>query len=65
MITACLGHLLAADQRVERGAEAGDVGVVADQSAAFAGERVDCAGGLGLLGQSVDHRTPPAPCAGR
>ena len=51
-----LGHLLLADERVERGAEADHVRVVADQPAALAGDRVDGAGGLRLLGQSVDHR---------
>src|SRR6185295_17059779 len=39
--------------------EAGDVGVVADEPLALAGDRVDRPGGLGLLGQLVDERHDP------
>ena len=52
-------HLLLADQPVERDLEAGHVGVVADQPLALAGDRVDRAGRVGLLGQPVDHRDDP------
>ena len=55
----CLGHLLAADQRVQRRAETDHVRVVTDQPCALARHRVDGAGLLGLLGQPVDHRHHP------
>ena len=53
------GHLLLADQPVEGDLESGHVGVVADQALALAGDRVDRAGAVRLLGQPVDHRDDP------
>ena len=52
-------HLLAPDELVQRGLEARHVRVVADEPPALAGERVDRAGGLRLLGQPVDERHDP------
>ncbi len=53
------GHLLAADEDVERDLEAGHVGVVADELAALLGQRVDGAGRVRLVGELVDHRDDP------
>ena len=50
------GHLLLADEAVEGHPEARHVGVVADQPLALAGDRVDRAGRVRLLGQAVDQR---------
>ena len=49
-------HLLVAHQLVERSLEADDVGVVADQLVAVAGDGVDRAGRLGLIREPVEHR---------
>ena len=53
------GHLLAADELVERDLEPGHVRVVADEPLALAGERVDGAGERRLLREAVDHRHDP------
>ncbi len=53
------GHLLLADEAIEGDPEARHVGVVADQPLALPGDRVDRAGGVGLLGQAVDQRDDP------
>ncbi len=50
------GHLLATDELVQRDLEAGHVRVVADESLALAGERVDGAGEGRLLREAIDHR---------
>ena len=52
-------HLLLADQTVERDLEAGHVRVMADQPLAFAGDRVDGARDVGVVGLPVDHRRDP------
>ena len=53
------GHLLLADELVERDLEPGHVGVVPDEALALARDRVDRAGRVGLLGQAVDHGHDP------
>ncbi len=52
-------HLLAPDQLVESDLEGRHVGVVADQPAALAGDGVDRARRLRVLGQAVDHGHHP------
>ena len=52
-------HLLLADEPVEGDLEARHVRVVADQPLALAGDRVDRAGRVRLVGQAVDHRHDP------
>ena len=52
-------HLLLADEPVEGDLEAGHVRVVADQALALAGDGVDRARDMGLVGQPVDHRDDP------
>ena len=53
------GHLLLAHEPVEGDLEAGHVGVVPDQPLALAGDGVDRARGVRLLGQAVDQRHDP------
>ena len=48
-------HPLLPDEGLEGDAEARHVGVVADEALALAGDRVDGAGGVRLLGQAVDE----------
>ena len=52
-------HLLLAHEPVEGDLEAGHVRVVADQPLALAGDGVDRARGVRLLGQAVDQRHDP------
>jgi hypothetical protein len=53
------GHLLAAHEAVERDPEGGHVGVVADQAATLAGDGVDRARGVRLLGDAIHERHGP------
>ena len=50
-----LGHLLVAHEGVERGPEAEDFGVMADQLGAVLGDGVDGARALGLVREAVQH----------
>ncbi len=52
-------HLLLADEPVQRDPEAGDIRVVTDETLALARDRVDRAGGLGVVVEPVDHRHDP------
>src|SRR3954452_2292996 len=55
-------HLLAADELVEGDLEAGNVGVVTDEPAALARDRVDRARRLAFFRETVDERTTRSLC---